>query len=321
MCNVSIIMPLYNAVKYVGEAIESILNQSYKDFELIIIDDCSKDGSYSVAGEYAKKDNRIRLLKNEINRGIAYTRNRGIEVSRGQYIGFMDHDDISPENRLKITVDYLEKYSYVGAVGGNYTIFGPQIDEFVVQKMKFYSGNEVKTELLFHNIIPNCSVLLRKSIIINHNLIFEEKYGIEDYCFWSQFVQVAELNLIPQILLKHRVFEEQYSNVCTKSGTLYVNRERVMDEIHLNLLSGMGFILDDKETNIFLTVTREKINSPFSLASWIQLVKVYLNLCSQVKKVKIDETTLKAEMRKIIIERFKEDVIKKNGNKKEIING
>lgn len=106
---VSVIMAVYNSAKMVGQAIESILNQTFADFEFIICDDCSDDDTYRIVTEYAQKDNRIVLLRNEKNMRAAATRNRCIDKARGNYIAVMDDDDISYPERFERQVDFLNK--------------------------------------------------------------------------------------------------------------------------------------------------------------------------------------------------------------------
>ena len=100
---ISVIMPLYNAERFVGESIENVLRQTVGDFELIVIDDASTDASAEIARAYAAKDNRIVLMHNELNSGAARTRNRALDAARGKFITFMDADDLcSPERFAKI---------------------------------------------------------------------------------------------------------------------------------------------------------------------------------------------------------------------------
>ena len=103
---ISVIMPVFNAEKYIKKAIESILEQEESDLELILIDDCGQDSSMEIAN--AIRDDRIRVLKNDKNRGIAFSRNRGLDEARGDYIALMDDDDIAPINRLALEKQYLE---------------------------------------------------------------------------------------------------------------------------------------------------------------------------------------------------------------------
>jgi glycosyltransferase involved in cell wall biosynthesis len=113
---VSVIMPVFNTKKRVGEAIESILNQTFSDFEFIIVDDCSTDGSYELLQKYAKKDKRIQLFRNEKNQGISFTRNKLIEYSSTDFICTQDSDDVSEPNRIEREYDFLaqsEEYAVV----------------------------------------------------------------------------------------------------------------------------------------------------------------------------------------------------------------
>ena len=119
---VSVVMPVYNGSKYLKEAIDSILNQTFTNFELIIINDGSTDNSEDIIFSY--QDRRIYYLKNEHNKGICITLNRGLDNARGKYIARMDCDDISMPQRLAKQVNYLERHRDVGALGTDIITFG-----------------------------------------------------------------------------------------------------------------------------------------------------------------------------------------------------
>lgn len=115
---VSVIMPSYNTENYISLAIESILNQTYKNLELIILDDASTDKTWEIIQEYTKKDSRIISIRNEKNLYIAGNRNKGISLARGKYIVWQDSDDISVLTRIQKQVDFMEKHPEVGICGG-----------------------------------------------------------------------------------------------------------------------------------------------------------------------------------------------------------
>ena len=123
---ISVVMPVYNAEKYVAEAVESILQQTYTDFEFIIIDDCSTDNSYGILQTYAAKDIRIRLFKNDVNNKLPNTLNFGIAQSNGKYIARMDADDISLPERFAKQVEFMESHPEIGVCG---TLIKEFIDE------------------------------------------------------------------------------------------------------------------------------------------------------------------------------------------------
>ena len=114
---VSVIMPVYNGEKYLAEAIDSILVQTFTDFELLIVDDGSQDNSAEIIRSYVKRDSRIRFFQQEQNEGSANARNRGIANAKGEFIAAMDCDDVSLPERLQKQVDFLESHPEIGALG------------------------------------------------------------------------------------------------------------------------------------------------------------------------------------------------------------
>lgn len=118
MIKVSVITPAYNAEKYIGAAIDSILTQTFSEFEFIIIDDCSTDKTWDIICQYAAKDSRIIAVKNEKNLGIAGNRNKGVSLAQGKYIVWQDADDISLSIRVEKQYQFLETHPEVGIVGG-----------------------------------------------------------------------------------------------------------------------------------------------------------------------------------------------------------
>ena len=116
---VSVVMPVYNGERYLAEAIASILGQTFADFEFIIVDDGSSDGSPEIVREYAQRDSRILSVFLEKNQGEASARNRGIERASGKYIAAMDSDDISLPDRLRLQLEFLNKNPTIGVLGGN----------------------------------------------------------------------------------------------------------------------------------------------------------------------------------------------------------
>lgn len=120
---VSIITPAYNTERYVGDAIESILSQTFTDFEYIIIDDCSKDATWDIIQDYVKKDSRIIALRNEKNLGIAGNRNKGLREAKGKYVVWQDSDDISLPQRVEHQYQFMEVNPGMGIVGGYLQFF------------------------------------------------------------------------------------------------------------------------------------------------------------------------------------------------------
>lgn len=116
---ISILMPTYNVEKFVEEAVRSVLVQTYKNFELIIVDDCSTDKTFEILQRLAAEDNRIRLFRNEVNSKICKTLNRALEYAHGEYIGRMDGDDVSTPERFEVLKKFMDEHPDVSLVGSN----------------------------------------------------------------------------------------------------------------------------------------------------------------------------------------------------------
>ena len=110
---VSIITPMYNSEKFITKTIDSVLNQTYKEWEMIIVDDCSKDSSPEIVKEYAKKDSRIRYIELKVNKGVSNARNVAIENANGQYIAFLDSDDIWDKDKLQKQIEFMKKENHI----------------------------------------------------------------------------------------------------------------------------------------------------------------------------------------------------------------
>ena len=120
---VSVVMPAFNAERFVAQSIESILNQSFVDLELILIDDCSSDQTLKILKRYEALDTRVRVFANPATLGIAGNRNYGLGLARGKYLAWQDADDISKSYRMALQYDFLESHPQVGIVGGAINIF------------------------------------------------------------------------------------------------------------------------------------------------------------------------------------------------------
>lgn len=214
---ISVIMPVYNTAQYLREAIDSILNQTFTDFEFIIIDDASTDGSNEIIKSYS--DNRIILIENEVNRGIVYGLNYAISFAKGDYIARMDSDDISLSRRLEIQFEFLEKSKDIVLCGSNYSIIGT--DKIVCLPML---TNEIELELLYRNPIAHPTVMFRNNFFKLYRLTFDISFThAEDYDLWSRVSRVGKIYNIPLVLLKYRVHDGQISITHQKSQISVAN--------------------------------------------------------------------------------------------------
>lgn len=198
----SVLLPVFNGSEYVGEAIESILSQTFGDFELIVIDDGSTDGTPSVLERY--RNPRIRFYRQE-NRGLATTLNRAIALAKGQYLARQDQDDVSLPMRLAMQVRYMEKNPECALVGTWATIC--RENESTGRQHRHPVENaDLKYELLLNNPFVHSSTLLRKAALAEVGGYSEdpERQPPEDYELWSRLARRYKVANIPEVLHVYR---------------------------------------------------------------------------------------------------------------------
>lgn len=204
---ISIILPAYNAALYIGEAIESLLKQTFRDFELIIIDDGSQDETLEKIKSF--KDERIKLHKNETNLGIIRSLNKGLKLAQGEYVARMDADDISLPKRLEIQYNFLEENKNIIGCGAYMKTFGATKELWAGP----HKPEEVKAALLFFNVLNHPTMLLRRSLFDNDSYLYSEDYPhAEDYELWTRISRKFLLSNIPKVLLRYRLHEKSVSS-------------------------------------------------------------------------------------------------------------
>ncbi|WP_370754814.1 glycosyltransferase family 2 protein [Megamonas funiformis] len=181
MNKISVIVPIYNAEKYISECIESIINQSYYNLEIILVDDGSTDNSKKICDGYAKLDNRIKVFHNE-NRGVSYTRNFGIINSSGKYIVFVDSDDTINENYVELLVTTMLKYNSDIAICGFDFINNILRKKYIIRgKESIFKGVlENDYYILEPFLLTPWGKLYKRSILIEYKIFFPEKYNIAE---------------------------------------------------------------------------------------------------------------------------------------------
>lgn len=211
---VSVVMPAYNSGKYIGEAIESILNQTFQDFELIIFSDGCTDNTVDVIRQY--KDDRIILLQSEENKGIIYGLNHCIEIARGKYIAALDSDDISCPERLEKQVEYLDTHDNVALVGAHINI---KRDGAIYENISlpFRTSGQIRFELFLSNgTIAHSSFMMRKKILDQYNVKYEIFKQVQDYHMLTCMCQYGDLACLEDVLVTYRVHAQQSTNIRAK---------------------------------------------------------------------------------------------------------
>ncbi len=222
---VSVMMPVYNRERYVGEAIESILSQTFTNFELIIVDDGSTDNSLNIINSFS--DKRIRVYQNDQNSGIGYTRNRLLELSKGQYLAVLDSDDVAFPNRLEEQVSFLDANEDYGLVGS----WAELIDENSRPLKKYYrykENEEIYSILFFHNFFAHSSVMMRSKIIpfLKYN---SEYTPAEDYELFIRIAEKSKVCNLQKPLVKYRIHDMNISDE-NKNKEILNRQRRILKE-------------------------------------------------------------------------------------------
>ncbi len=207
MPRITVLMPVYNADRFLRKAIDSILTQTFTGFEFMIIDDGSTDGSQSIVRSY--NDSRIRFVQNEKNIGVAATLNRGLDLAQGEYIARMDADDISLPSRLKKQVHFMGKNPEVGISGTWIRLFG---DQPRVVARRPVGAPVVKAFLLFDNALYHPTVIMRNDMIEKYNLRYDSHFNrTEDYELWCRCRGIFLLDNLPEQLVMMRIHKKSVS--------------------------------------------------------------------------------------------------------------
>jgi hypothetical protein len=211
--NVSIIMPVLNGQKYIGEAVQSIVDQTFKNFELVVVNDGSTDGTLDVLQPFLSKAT-VRFVHHPKNLGVARSVNDGIRNSAGRYITFLDHDDLWFPEFLEVQTEYLRNHQDVGMVHSDFQTIDP--DGNIIQPSVAICNNRVRVSghvfprLFMDSFIVANSVLIRKECF---NLLggFDENLPWGDYHMWMRIARHYKIDYVPRVLTKYRQHSNQNS--------------------------------------------------------------------------------------------------------------
>lgn len=252
MPKITVLMPVYNAEKFVSEAIESVLNQTFTDFEFLIINDASTDGSEQIISSY--KDTRIRYYKNRKNQGVARTLNIGLKLAKGSYIARMDADDIFLLNKLEQQYEILKKDKNLVIICSHFD-YVDERGNFLSSFKLAPSPEEIYYELQFRNCIGHPTVIFNKEIILNEFKGYNEEYEVEDYDLWLRISKKYKIVKMDKMLLKVRRSRqsktELYGNKMLESGAIITQN---------NLQSLIGKPIDLDVTKVLANINPMSIS-------------------------------------------------------------
>lgn len=228
----SVIMAAYNAEKFITEAIESILNQSFDNFEFLIVDDASTDATVSIIESFAQKDSRIHIFHNTENRGQAYARNTALQNARGEYTAILDADDIALPDRLEKQLTFLQRHPNVTLVGSSALL----IDEHgkpIGTKGKPNDLRIIDFKMLIQNQFVHSTLMYRRSAVIDIGMYRHEFQHAEDYDLCSRLLTAGyHLTNMPEPLVGHRIHKQSMTQ---KPDTQRPQAQRAIVINHRNI--------------------------------------------------------------------------------------
>lgn len=281
---VSVVMPAYNGEKYIAKSIQSVLNQTYDNIELIIVEDCSTDKTADVIKSF--HDERIRVFSNKKNMGIAYSTNVGISKSRGEYIALLDDDDIAIADRFSIQVEYMDKHIDIDILGGRSLDINSDDEIISYGWTPRNNPKYIKAMLLFECLdFRNGTAIFRKNFLLKNKLKYKDNYyGMQDFMMYVEASKCGCITSLNKYFLKYRVHgsSETSKRACSQ------NRKKIYAEIQRWSLAKSGFILSDNQYNIINSCFDEYDESKHDMNKFMLLYGVLSEIINQAKQNKID---------------------------------
>jgi glycosyltransferase involved in cell wall biosynthesis len=265
---VSVVMAVYNGEQYLHEAVESILHQTFSNFEFIIVDDGSTDESPETLARYAACDSRIILVSNKENMGLARSLNKGLKLTHGKYIARMDVDDISLPDRLARQVEFMEAHSHIGICGTWMQTFGQERYDWRPPQ----DDAEIRSHLFFDSVLAHPSVMMRREVMVAHQLRYNAEYkASQDYALWAEAAEFTSFANLPKVLLRYRTHERQVSSAGRTKQIAYTDRVR------LRQLARLGVNVTDREKELHLKVAKLDVSTTSEIIkadAWLQRLQL-----------------------------------------------
>lgn len=283
---VSVIMPAYNGEKYIGDAIESILNQTYENLELIIVEDKSTDSTLDVIQKY--KDPRIFIQLNSENKGIAFSTNLGIKISKGKYIALLDDDDIALKRRLEWQVKFLEEHEEVDILGGRSALIDKDGEFIKYDKEPIYNSKYIKANMLFYNKrFANCTTMMRRSFIDKNDLKYQEAcLGMQDFKFFIDSSKVGTMTSIDHLIHLKRIHEEEETEKRRKLQP--EERAKLYAKFQRESIKESGFELEEEYLQAINDIVTEIPRKNYSKEDISRLYLAFKEIIRQAREMNID---------------------------------
>lgn len=244
---ISVVMSVYNDEKYIRESLDSLFAQTLQDFEIIIIDDCSKDRTAEIVRSYGEE--KIRLILNEENKGLTKNLNTGLKLARGSYIARMDGDDICRPKRFEKQIAYLEAHPEVSLISCRTHMFG---EEDLISAIQG-TPEELKAMMLIRPVLAHPGFMMRAELVKEEGFFYDESFkSAQDYNFAVRVSERFGIGITPEVLLDYRVHKKQVSS--THTGEQMSNADRTRQY----QLDRLGVCLAKRQQQVYKTWAMEE---------------------------------------------------------------
>ncbi len=235
---ISVVIPTFNSEKYLYEAIESVVNQSHNNLEILILDDGSSDNTIEIIKSFA--DVRIKLFESKVNQGQSHQLNKGIIKATGEYVCIMHSDDVMHVNKLERQLIFLKNNPLIGVCGCNVQLIGEKNDIWI-----YPEKNQACKDLLLSSVpFAHPAVVFRKSVLSEMGFIYDQKMvPTEDYDLWVRLANKTLFGNVQEVLLRYRIHPNQIGNTEKKK------QEKLLDEIRQKMIVQL-FNIDEKDSNL-----------------------------------------------------------------------
>ncbi len=279
---VVVAMAAYNGARYLAESLDSVLKQSYGNFELVIVDDGSKDATPAILADYARRDTRVRVLTNESNQGLIASRNRAIVASDAPLIALFDADDIMHPHRLERQVAFLKAHPDHVLCGTSTLKFkGRPWRSWLKRRRHAVNDARFRVELMRNSPVANPSTLFRRSVMPEVPYRQDRPHA-EDYQLWVDLLVHGKAAILPDILLYYRLHAGQVSQVHREAQRATANT------IRLSLLARLGFRLDATDEATYLSIMAGAMQPGFRVERVQPLIDDLIAQCRSLRCLDVD---------------------------------
>lgn len=271
---VTILLPVYNGAEHLSQTLESLLNQTHSNFELLVVDDGSTDGSDQIV--LNRQDARIKLVKNERNMGLIHTLNRGMSMARGRYIARMDADDIATQTRIECQLKYMVSHPGVGVCGTWSRTFGDVQESWETRYPTAH--DDIVAHMIFNTALSHPTVMFDREEFPSDFVFYSsEAPHAEDYDLWVRASAITKLANIPEVLLDYRVHASQVSSKYAQTQKKTANMVRGDLLRRLNIAISEDELLFHEHVSGYAWTARPDFYRP--AFSWLKKIAKEANSC------------------------------------------